>query len=33
LSPQLEANHPHPLGRLNAFIVGVEPPPFNCGAS
>jgi hypothetical protein len=27
LSPQLEVNHPHPLGRLCAFIVGVEPPP------
>jgi len=27
LSPQLEANRLHPVGRLCAFVVGVEPPP------
>ena len=33
LSPQLEANHPHSLGRFYAFVIGVEPPPDNCGAA
>jgi hypothetical protein len=31
LSPQLEANRPHPLGRFYAFLVGVEPPPLIAG--